>query len=144
MSGEVWFITGASRGFGRLWAEAALKRGDKVAATARSRANLADLAAHYGAAVLPLTLDVTDPDEVRNAVAEAHTHFGRFDIVINNAGYALVSAIEVASEAEVQQEFDMNFFDALCMIQAALPYLRQQGSDHILGVSSVAVPREVS
>lgn len=138
MSGKIWFITGASRGFGRVWAEAALKRGDRVAATARSQANLVDLAAQYGAAVLPLTLDVTDPDEVRNAIAEAHAHFGRLDVIVNNAGYALVSAIEEASEAEVQQEFDTNFFGALRVIQAALPYLRQQGSGHILGVSSVA------
>lgn len=138
MPTKIWFITGASRGLGRIWAEAALRRGDKVVATARSPENLADLAARHGDAVLPLALDVTDPDAAREVVAKAHAHFGRLDVVINNAGYALVSAIEEASEAEVRQEFDTNFFGALRVIQAVLPYLRQQGSGHVLGVSSVA------
>lgn len=138
MSGKVWFITGASRGFGRIWAEAALQRGDRVAATARSLAKLKDLVDRYGDAVLPLTLDVTDPDQAWDAVTKAHAHFGRLDIVLNNAGYALVGAIEEAREAYVRDEFETNFFGALRVIQAALPLLRQQGHGHILGVSSVA------
>jgi NAD(P)-dependent dehydrogenase (short-subunit alcohol dehydrogenase family) len=138
MSGKIWFITGASRGFGRIWAEAALKRGDKVVATARNPESLADLRKHYGDSVLPLGFDVTDSNQAQYVVAAAHAHFGRLDIVINNAGYALVGAIEEASEAEIRQEFDTNFFGALHVIRAALPYLRQQGSGHILGVSSVA------
>lgn len=138
MSGKTWFITGASRGFGRVWAEAALKRGDKVAATARSLAAVADLAERYGEAVLPLALDVTNAAQVREAVTKAHTHFGALDIVINNAGYALLGAVEEADEADVRAEFDTNFFGALRVIQAVLPLLRQQGHGHILGVSSVA------
>jgi len=138
MSGKIWFITGASRGFGRIWTEAALKRGDKVAATARSLKDVADLTEHYGDAVLPLALDVTNPDQVKSAVAKAHAHFGKLDIVFNNAGYALLGAIEEASESDVKAEFKTNFFGALRVIQAALPLLRKQGSGHIIGVSSVA------
>jgi NAD(P)-dependent dehydrogenase (short-subunit alcohol dehydrogenase family) len=138
MSGKIWFITGASRGFGRIWAEAALKRGDKVVATARNPESLVDLRKQHGSAVLPLVLDVTDTDQVRTVVAAAHAHFGRLDIVINNAGYALVGAIEEAGEVDVWREFDTNFFGALRVIRAVLPYLREQGSGHILGVSSVA------
>ncbi len=138
MTSKIWFITGASRGFGRIWAEAALERGDKVVATARNPASLADLKERYGEATLPLAFDVTDPNAARDVVAEAHAHFGRLDVVINNAGYALVGAIEEAPEADVRREFDTNFFGALRVIQAVLPYLRQQGSGHILGVSSVA------
>jgi NAD(P)-dependent dehydrogenase (short-subunit alcohol dehydrogenase family) len=88
MSEKVWFITGASRGFGRIWAADALKRGDKVVATARSLADIAPLADQFGDAVLPLALDVTNRDQVADVVAKAHAHFGRLDIVLNNAGYA--------------------------------------------------------
>ena len=138
MSGKVWFITGASRGFGRIWAEAALRRGDKVVATARILADVADLAESYGDAVLPLALDVTDAVAVQNVVTKAFTHFERIDVVLNNAGYALVGAIEEAHEADVRAEFDTNVFGTLRVIQAALPLLRRQGSGHIIGVSSVA------
>ncbi len=144
MNCKVWFITGASRGFGRVWAEAALGRGDKVAATARKVADIADLTERFGDAVLLLALDVTNADQVKQAVQEAHTHFGRLDVVLNNAGYSLVGMIEEASEADVRAEFDTNYFGPLRVIQAALPLLRRQGSGHILGVSStlghVAMP----
>jgi len=136
MNSKVWFITGASRGFGRIWAEAALERGDKVAATARELASVADLVERFGDAVLPLALDVTDADQVRQAVPQAHAHFGRLDVVLNNAGYSLVGTTEEASEADVRAVFDTNYFGTLRVIQAALPLLRQQGSGHILGVSS--------
>jgi NADP-dependent 3-hydroxy acid dehydrogenase YdfG len=138
MSEKIWFITGASRGFGRIWAEGALARGDKVVATARSVESLSGLAETYGDAVLPLALDVTKRDQVEAVIPQAHAHFGRLDVVINNAGYALVGAVEEASEADVRAEFETNFFGALAVIQAVLPLLRQQGSGHILGVSSVA------
>jgi NAD(P)-dependent dehydrogenase (short-subunit alcohol dehydrogenase family) len=138
MTGKVWFITGASRGFGRIWAEAALARGDKVAATARQVVSLDALAERYGDAVLPLALDVTDSAQVSHVVAQAHAHFGKLDVVVNNAGYALVGAIEEASEVDVRAEFETNFFGAYRVIQAALPFLRQQRRGHIIGVSSVA------
>lgn len=134
--GKIWFITGASRGFGRIWTEAALKRGDKVAATARKLASIADLKEKYGANVLTLELDVTKPEEVKTAVNQAHTHFGRLDIVFNNAGYSLVGMIEEASADDVRALYDTNIFGALSVIQAALPLLRKQGGGHILGTSS--------
>ncbi len=144
MSRKVWFITGASRGFGRIWAEAALGRGDKVAATARRVADVDDLTKRFGDAVLPLALDVTDPEQVKQTIQQAHAHFGRLDIVLNNAGYALAGTVEEASEADVRAVFDTNYFGTLRVIQAALPLLRQQGSGHIVGVSStlgiVAMP----
>jgi NADP-dependent 3-hydroxy acid dehydrogenase YdfG len=102
MCNKIWFITGASRGFGRVWTNGALARGDKVVATARSAATLSELSGIYGDAVLPLALDVTKRDQVEAAVAKAHAHFGRLDVVVNNAGYALLGAIEEASEAEVR------------------------------------------
>ena len=136
MDSKVWFITGASRGFGRIWTEAALKRGDKVAATARNVADVADLTERFGDAVLPLALDVTDPEQVRQTVPQAHAHFGRLDVILNNAGYSLVGTTEEASESDVRAEFDTNYFGTLRVIQAALPLLRQQGSGHILGISS--------
>ena len=133
---KVWFITGASRGFGRVWADAALTRGDKVAATARTLASIADLKEKYGANVLTLELDVTRPDQVKTAVAQAHAHFGRLDIVLNNAGYSLVGTIEEGSADEVRALYETNIFGTLAVIQAALPFLREQGGGHILGTSS--------
>jgi len=135
-SKKVWFITGASRGFGRIWADAALKRGDKVAATARTLSTIADLKDKYGANVLTLELDVTKPDQVKTAVEQAHNHFGRLDIVLNNAGYSLVGTIEEAGADDVRAMYDTNIFGALSVIQAALPLLRKQGGGHILGTSS--------
>jgi NAD(P)-dependent dehydrogenase (short-subunit alcohol dehydrogenase family) len=99
---------------------------------------LSELSKRYGDAVLPLALDVTKRDQVEAVVATAHAHFGRLDVVINNAGYALLGAIEEASEADVRAEFETNFFGALSVIQTVLPLLRRQGGGHILGVSSVA------
>ncbi|MEK5056860.1 short-chain dehydrogenase/reductase [Paenibacillus sp. FSL H7-0326] len=136
MENKVWFITGASRGLGRIWAEAALSRGDKVAATARTPENIAELKERFGDAVLPLELDVTDSQQVEHVVQQAHAHFGRLDVVLNNAGYTLVGTTEEADESDVRELFDTNYFGTLRVIQAALPLLRLQGSGHILGVSS--------
>jgi NADP-dependent 3-hydroxy acid dehydrogenase YdfG len=133
---KVWFITGASRGFGRIWAGAALQRGDKVAATARKLASIADLKEKYGDNVLTLELDVTKPDQVNTAVAQAHAHFGRLDVVVNNAGYSLVGTIEESSANDVQDLYNTNIFGPLSVIKAVLPLLRKQGGGHILGVSS--------
>lgn len=136
MAGKIWFMTGTSRGFGRVWAEAALKRGDKVAATARKLASIADLNDKYGDNVLTLELDVTNPAQVKAAVTQAHTHFGKLDIILNNAGYALVGTIEETNADEVRALYDTNIFGTLSVIQATLPLLRKQGSGHIIGVSS--------
>lgn len=141
---KVWFITGASRGFGRIWADAALKRGDKVAATARSLDSIAELKEKYGDNVLTLELDVTNAGQVKAVVEQAHAHFGRLDIVLNNAGYSLVGAIEEADADAVRALYETNIFGTLSVIQAALPLLRQQGGGHIMGTSSglghVAMP----
>ena len=133
---KVWFITGTSRGFGRIWTEAALKRGDKVAATARKPERIADLKEKYGENVLPLKMDVTQPDQVKSAVETAYAHFGRLDIVFNNAGYSLVGTIEEASADDIRLLYETNVLGPVSVIQAALPLLRKQGNGHILGTSS--------
>ena len=133
---KTWFITGASRGFGRIWAEAALKRGDNVTATARKLADVADLNEQFGDAVLTLALDVTNPEQVQQAVPQAYAHFGRLDVLVNNAGTSLFAATEEASDEQIRDIFDANYLGMIRVLRAALPLLRQQGSGHILGVSS--------
>jgi NAD(P)-dependent dehydrogenase (short-subunit alcohol dehydrogenase family) len=133
---RTWFITGASKGFGREWAEAALDRGDNVAATARDVTRLAPLAERYGDAVLPRTLDVTDRGRVFEAVAQAAAHFGSLDIVVNNAGYGHFGMVEEVTEAEIRAQMETNFFGALWVTQAALPIMRARGSGRILQVTS--------
>jgi len=134
---KTWFITGASKGFGREWAIAALERGDNVAATARDPKTLDDLAERFGDRLLPQQLDVDDRAAVFETVRAAHDHFGGLDIVVNNAGYGQFGMIEELSEGEVRQQFETNVFGALWVTQAALPFLREQGSGHILQVSSI-------
>jgi NAD(P)-dependent dehydrogenase (short-subunit alcohol dehydrogenase family) len=134
---KTWLITGTSRGFGREWAIAALDRGDQVAATARDLASLQDLTAKYGDAILPVKLDVTDRAAAFVAVAQAHQHFGRLDVVVNNAGYGHFGMIEEVSEAEIRAQLETNVLGALWVTQAALPLLREQGSGHIVQVSSI-------
>lgn len=135
---KIWLITGASRGFGRIWSEAALARGDKVAATARDLRSLADLSVRYGDAFLPLQLDVNDRDGVFEAVTKVHAYFGRLDVVVSNAGYSLQGAVEEVVIEDVRAIFETNVFGTLSVIQAALPFLRQQGSGHIIPVTSVS------
>jgi NAD(P)-dependent dehydrogenase (short-subunit alcohol dehydrogenase family) len=137
MASKVWFITGTSRGFGREWAIAALERGDSVAATARDISTLDDLVERFGHALLPITLDVTDRPAAFAAVARAHERFGRLDVVINNAGYGQFGMIEELSEAELRDQIETNLFGALWVTQAALPFLREQRSGHIIQVSSI-------
>lgn len=134
---RVWFITGASKGFGRIWAEAALGRGDRVAATARRVDTLAELVDRYGENVLPIELDVTDKAGVDAAVAEAHERFGRLDVVVNNAGYGLFGTIEEVTEEQARAQIETNLFGALWVTKAAIPILREQGSGHIIQVSSI-------
>lgn len=133
---KIWFITGSSRGFGRVWAEAALKRGDKVAATARNIDSIADFRDKYGDNVLILPLDVTQPDQVQKAVKKAHEYFGRLDVVINNAGYSLVGTVEEAKPEDIRAMYETNVLGPVSVIQAVLPIMRAQGFGHILGTSS--------
>src|SRR6202008_2665139 len=137
MANKTWFITGTSRGFGREWTKAALERGDRVAATARDPSTLDDLKAEHGDALLPLTLDVTNREAAFTAVARAHEHFGRLDIVVNNAGYGHFGMVEEISEQEARAQIETNLFGALWVTQAALPILRTQGRGHIVQVSSI-------
>jgi NAD(P)-dependent dehydrogenase (short-subunit alcohol dehydrogenase family) len=142
----VWFITGASRGFGREWTIAALERGDLVAATARDTAALEDLGQKYGERLLAVELDVTDRAGVFDAVARAHQRFGRLDVIVNNAGYGQFGLVEEISESEARDQMETNLFGALWVTQAALPFLREQRAGHILQVSSIggSVPSRTS
>lgn len=135
---KIWFVTGSSRGLGRRFVEAALSRGDRVAATARRIDGFDDLVGTYGDAVLPLELDVTDRAAVFACVARAKEHFGRLDVVVNNAGYAQVGAVEELTEGQLRDQVETNLFGAVWVIQAVLPHLREQGSGHIVQLSSVA------
>jgi NAD(P)-dependent dehydrogenase (short-subunit alcohol dehydrogenase family) len=137
MAEKVWFITGSSKGFGRVWAEAALERGDKVAATARDASTLDELVDRHGENVLALALDVQDHDADFAAVQQAAEHFGRLDVVVNNAGYGLFGAVEELTEAQARDQIETNLFGALWVTQAALPIMREQGSGHIVQVSSI-------
>jgi NAD(P)-dependent dehydrogenase (short-subunit alcohol dehydrogenase family) len=137
MAHKVWFITGSSKGFGRIWAEAALARGDQVAVTARDAGTLQALVDAHGDQVLALALDVDDKAAVDAAVARTISRFGRIDVAINNAGYGLFGTVEEVSEAEARAQFETNVFGALWVTQAVLPHMRAQGSGHILQVSSI-------
>ena len=134
---KTWFITGTSRGFGRVWAVAALERGDNVAATARDTTSLKDLKAKYGDRLLEIELDVNDRAADFAAVKQAHDHFGALDIVVNNAGFGHFGMVEELSEEELRGQIETNVFGAVWVTQAALPYLREQGAGHIIQVTSV-------
>lgn len=136
MMSKTLLITGASRGFGKLWAEAFLKRGDKVIATARDTADLKELESRFGNNVLPLQLDVTNREDCFEVVSKAVSHFGKIDVLINNAGYGLFGAVEETSEQEARGQMETNFFGTLWMTQAVLPRMRKQQSGHIIQVSS--------
>ncbi len=134
---KTWFITGASRGFGRIWAEAALARGDRVVATARDASVLADLVAAHGDRALALPLDVTDRQATFATMTEAAARMGRLDVVVNNAGYGHFGMLEELSEAEARAQIETNVFGALWVMQAALPLFRAQSGGHLINVSSI-------
>lgn len=132
-----WFITGSSRGFGRALVSAALAAGDQVVATARTPADLDDLVARGGDAILPVELDVTDPAAAQAAIDAAVHRFGRLDVVVNNAGYANVAPIETGDEADFRTQFETNFWGVYHVSRAALPLLRAQGGGTIVQFSSI-------
>lgn len=134
---KVWFITGSSTGFGRELAEEALAQDFKVAATARKPEILQALIEKYPNNARAIKLDVTKPDEVRAAIAETLKEFGRIDVVVNNAGYGLIGAIEEATDAQIRRQFETNVFGALDVMRAVLPQMRGQKSGRILNLSSV-------
>lgn len=134
---KVFFITGASKGFGRHWAETALERGHRVVATARNPDDLLSLSEQFGESVLPLQLDVTHRDHCFASVQKAHEHFGRIDVLISNAGYGHFGFVEEISEQEARAQLETNVFGSLWVIQAVLPFMREQLSGYIIQVSSI-------
>lgn len=134
---KVWFITGASSGFGDAFARYALEQGYSVVATARDTGKLAAIAALAPERVLVQRLDVTKAEEAKAAVEAALARFGRIDVLINNAGYGIVGAVEETPEAELRAQMETNFFGAVAVTQAALPAMRSQGAGAIVNISSL-------
>jgi len=137
-SSKVWFVTGASKGMGLTLVKVLLSSGHKVAATSR---NVADLEKKIGVGVdnfLPLAVNIADEDQVRDALKKTVDRFGRLDVLVNNAGYAIYGAIEELSGQEFRQSVDVNLFGTFNTVRHAMPYLRAQGSGHIFNFSSVA------
>ncbi|MGW3633816.1 SDR family NAD(P)-dependent oxidoreductase [Streptomyces sp. NPDC005122] len=134
---KVWFVTGSSRGLGRAIVEAALEAGDRVVATARKPAQLDDLVARHDDRILPLALDVARDDDVQRAVREGLDAFGRYDVVVNNAGYGDIASVEDVDLDAFRAQIDTNFYGVVQVTKAVLPVLREQGHGHIFQVSSV-------
>jgi NAD(P)-dependent dehydrogenase (short-subunit alcohol dehydrogenase family) len=134
---QIWFVTGSSRGLGRSLVRAAIEAGDRVAATAREPGQLDELVAEYGESIHAIALDVTDSRNANSALTEANGHFGRLDVVVNNAGYANVSPIETADDEDFRAQFETNFWGVYNVSKAAIPVLRAQGSGLVVQISSV-------
>jgi NAD(P)-dependent dehydrogenase (short-subunit alcohol dehydrogenase family) len=134
---QTWFVTGSSRGLGRSLTRAALAAGDRVAATARRPEQLADLVEEFGDRILPMRLDVTDPEAVRAAVAETRQRFGRIDVVVNNAGYANSAPVETGDDTDVREQFETNFWGVYNVTKAVLPLLREQRGGLVMQISSM-------
>jgi NAD(P)-dependent dehydrogenase (short-subunit alcohol dehydrogenase family) len=134
---SVFFLTGSSRGLGRAIAEAVLDGGDRLVATARDPRSLDDLVVAHGDRIFPLALDVTDAASARSAIAAGAEHFGRIDVVVNNAGYADLASVEDITLEDFRRQIDTNFFGVVHVTKAVLPVLREQGAGHIIQISSI-------
>jgi len=134
---SVWMITGCSSGFGKELAKKTIKAGYKVVVTARNLNSITDLVEKNSDQVLALELDVTKPDQIKNAVDATIEKFGRIDVLVNNAGVGYFSSIEEAAEEETRKMFEINFWGLAHMTQAVLPYMRKQLSGHIINISSI-------
>lgn len=134
---KVWFITGSSRGLGRSLTQAVLATGDKVAATARDINSLKDLKDKYPLQLFPIKLDVTIEEEIHAAVNNAVTHFGRIDVLVNNAGFGITGAVEGYTAKQVSSQLETNLYAPIALTRAVLPYMRKQQSGHILQISSI-------
>ena len=134
---KVWFITGSSRGLGRDLTKAVLATGDKVAATARNTKQLDDLVAQYPNQLYPIQLDVTNYSQVHSAVADAVAHFGKIDVLVNNAGFGITGAAEAYTDEQVRSQLETNLYAPIEITRAVLPYMRKQRSGRILQVSSI-------
>lgn len=134
---QVWLITGCSSGFGREFAHAALRHGYRVVATARDTHTLSDLLVEYGECVRALELDVTKADRIRDVIAEAEHAFGHIDVLVNNAGYGYLAAVEEGEETAIRALFDTNFFGLAAIIRAVLPGMRARRTGTIVNIASV-------
>ena len=134
----VWFLTGCSTGFGHQLAKLVLARGWRAVVTARDQSRVAELARSAGASCLALDLDVTNSTQIAAAVEAAQAHFGRIDVLVNNAGYGYQASVEEGDDAEVRKMFDVNVFGLFAMTRAVLPGMRTNRSGHVLNISSVA------
>jgi NAD(P)-dependent dehydrogenase (short-subunit alcohol dehydrogenase family) len=134
---RVWFVTGTSSGFGNAVGKAVLEHGDRLAATARDRDSIASLVDEFPDQAMALPLDVRDADAARDAVDEAVSRFGQVDVVLNNAGYGHVGAIEELTDAELRQQLDVNLLGVINVTRAALPHMRRQRSGHFVQMSSL-------
>lgn len=134
---KVWFITGSSRGLGRSLTEAVLTAGHRVVATARKPAQLNDLVKKYPDRLHTVELDVTDSGQVTRAVEDAIAHFGRIDVLVNNAGFGITGAAEAFTEEQVRSQLDTNLYAPIAITRAVLPHMRRQRSGRILQISSV-------
>ena len=137
MADRVWFITGASRGLGLAFTEAAVEHGDRVAATVRRESDESSIRRAFGGDVLPLRLDVTDRSAVFACVDRAVTEFGALDVLVNNAGYGLAGAVEEVSEEQARRQLEVNVLGVLWCTQAVLPVMRRQRAGHIVQISSL-------
>ncbi|HEY1542292.1 MAG TPA: oxidoreductase [Xanthobacteraceae bacterium] len=134
---RVWFVTGASSGFGRAISDAIIKQGGRLVATARDADSLRPVVAQDGERTLALPLDVTDAAAAKTAIDKAIARFGRIDVVVNNAGYGHVGAIEECTEEELRHQVDVDFFGVVNVTRAALPHMRKQRSGHFVQMSSL-------
>ena len=133
----VWFITGCSTGFGRELSKILLSRGYRAVVTAREAAKVQDLVQNYPDTGLALGLDVAEPEQIEAAAEAAHRHFGRIDVLVNNAGYGYLAAIEEGDDADVRAMFETNVFGLAHLTRAVLPFMRAQGTGHVVNITSM-------
>ncbi len=134
---KVWFITGCSTGFGRALAIEVLAKGEQVVVTARNTNDIQDIVEKYPTNAIALTLDVTQQEDITNAVKQTMDHFGQIDVLVNNAGIGYFASVEESEEAEIRKMFEINVFGLANMTQAILPIMRQQKRGHILNIASI-------
>ncbi|BAV08833.1 NADP-dependent 3-hydroxy acid dehydrogenase YdfG [Filimonas lacunae] len=137
MNKQIWLVTGASKGLGLTLVKRLLQQGYKVIATSRNAADLQKAAGAQSEQFLPLVMDITNEDSVRKGIETAVAQFGGIDVIVNNAGYGVVGALEELTDKEARQNFDVNVFGSLNIIRAALPYMRKKRSGHIFNIASI-------
>ncbi len=134
---KVWFITGSSKGLGKSLVEAVLLKGDDVVATARNPQQLNDLAEQYPKQLLTIELDVQNKEQIYFAVDKAVKHFGKIDVLVNNAGFGITGAAEAFTYEQVRNQLEVNLYAPIEITRAVLPHMRKERSGHILQISSI-------